>query len=122
MGILENFCKQPNTTKVFVEVFKGQLEKDAIVDSAKKEFSENENLKEAVFITKGASENVWTKAMAKLNFELNVSEDLRQSFLIMFNNDKNSTIVKVQVIISESIEESFGQFLANNSYILRILK
>ena len=116
MGFFDKTPKE--TTKVCLEVFKGQLEKAAIVDSSKKEFAENADLKESVFIAEGASEKVMNLAKDKLSFEVNISEDLKLSYLIFFTNDNK--IHKLVAIITEGIEEELAKFLEENKFILRI--
>lgn len=118
MGFFSSTPKE--TTKINVEIFNGLLEKAAIVDNAKKEFAEVENLKEAAFITKGASEKVWAMAKDKLNFDLNISDEFCLSYVIFFNNDNK--IVKIMVVVSGGIEEDFAKYLEDNNYILRIQK
>ena len=61
MGFFDITPKK-ESTQICVEVFKGHLEKDAIVDYTKKEFTDNENLIESVFIVEGADENLMTIA------------------------------------------------------------
>lgn len=118
MGFFDKTPKE--TTKVCLEVFKGKLEKAAIVDSSKKEFAENENLKESVFIVEGASEKVMTMAKGKLNFDVNISDDFKLSYLIFFTNENK--IHKLIAIITEGLEDELAKLLEDNKFILRIQK
>lgn len=117
MGLLD-FSTKKESTKVCVEIFKGKLEKAAIADSSKKEFAENENLKESVFIVDGASEKVMTLAKGKLNFEVNLTEDFKMSYLIFFT--KENKIFKIVAIINEGLEEELSKLLEENKFVLRI--
>lgn len=108
------------TTKVCVEVFKGLVEKSAVLDSTKKSFSDFENVKEGVFIVEGASEKVWAMAKDKLSFDLNISPDFKLSYLIFFSTENK--ILAVKAIVSEGLEAGFAEVFKSNNYILRIQK
>lgn len=118
MGFFDKTPKE--TTKFCVEVFKGKLEKAAVVDSSKKEFAENENLKESVFVVEGASEKVLSMAKGKLTFDVNLSEDFHMSYLIFFT--KENKIFKLVAVITEGFDDEFAKLLEDNKYILRIQK
>lgn len=117
MGFIDNFINK-ETTKVYVEVFKGKLEKAAILDSTKKEFAENTKLKESILLSTGASEKIISSAKEKLTFELNLSEDFQLSYLLFVTNENR--ISKMIAIITEGIEEDLHKLLENNQFILRI--
>ena len=118
MGFFDKTPKE--TTKVCLEVFKGNLEKAAIVDSSKKEFAEIDDLKESVFIVDGASEKVMSIAKSKLNFDVNISDDFKLSYLIFFNTDNK--IHKIIAIITEGLDDELAKLLEDNKFILRIQK
>ena len=115
-----NITQKKDSTQIYVEVFKGNLEQDAIVDRVKKEFSENENLKEAAFVVEGADEKLMTKTKELLTFEINYSEDFKLSYLAFIT--KNNKVFKLVTIITEGLEENFEKLLENNKFILRITK
>ena len=120
MGILDSFKKEKVTTKVCVEVFKGKLEKAAIVDSTKKEFSENDKLIESFFIVEGADEKLLAMAKDMLTFDVNLSEDFKLSYLGFVTTEKN--IFKLVAIVTEGFEEELENLLAEKNYIIRIQK
>lgn len=113
----KNNKKEP---KVSVEVFNGLLEKDAIIDGAKKEFSENEEIVECVLLSHGADKELLTKAKRELKFELNVSDEFTLAYLIVVSNEKR--ILKLTVIISTGLDESLTKLMEGNNHILRIQK
>ena len=117
MGFFDVLTKNV-THKVCVEVFKGKLEKAAIVDSSKKEFAENENLEEAVFIVEGAGEKIMTMVKDKLTFEANLADDFKMSYQVFFTKEKK--ILKIVAIINEGLDENLYKLMNENHYILRI--
>lgn len=119
MGLFD-FSAKKETTKISVEILKGLVEKNAVLDSTKHLFAEFENVKEGVFIVEGASEKVWNMAKDKLPFELKPSPDFKTSYLIVFGNENK--ILAIDVVVSEGLEEEFAATMKNNNYILRIQK
>ena len=117
MSFFDKFFKT-ETTKVCIEVFKGQLEKAAIVDCSKKEFAENANLMESVLIVEGADEKVITKTKEKLSFDINTTDDFQLSYLVFFTNENK--IFKIIGAVTEGLEENLVKLLKDNNYILRI--
>ena len=119
MGFFDITPKK-ESTQICVEVFKGHLEKDAKVDYTKKEFADNENLIESVFIVEGADENLMAIAKKHLSFAINVSDDFKLSYLVFIT--KNKKIFKLVTIISEGLEDIFEKLVSENKFILRITK
>lgn len=119
MGFFDILSKK-DSTQICVEVFKGNLEKDAVTDFIKKEFAENENLKESALIVDGADKGLMTKAKDLLTFEIKHSEDFKLSYLAFFT--ENGKISKLVIIITEGLEENFEKLLEEYKFILRIVK
>ena len=117
MSIFDLFSKT-EATKVRLEIFKGQLEKAAIVDCSKKEFAENANLMESVLIVDGADEKVITRTKEKLSFDINITDDFKLSYLVLLTNENK--ISKIIGIVTEGLEEDLAKLLKDNNYILRI--
>lgn len=117
MSLFDLFSKT-ETTKVCIEVFKGQLEKAAIADCSKKEFAENANLMESVFIVEGADEKVITRTKERLPFDINITDDFQLSYLVLLTNDNK--ISKIICVVTEGLEENLAKLLKDNNYILRI--
>lgn len=117
MSLFDLFSKAA-TTKVCLEVFKGQLEKAAIVDSSKKEFAENDSLKESVLIADGADVKVLTKVKEELSVDISITEDFKLSYLVLYTNDNR--LYKIIGIVSEGLDDELTKLMKDNNYILRI--
>lgn len=120
MGLFSRFMKENKfITKYEVEVFKGILTAQAVVEFCKKEFAESESVKEVAILGNLTAENQFLKLMMdKHFFSAQVSEDFTPTYLVCIN-DQNK-VAKIKLAVSESIDDKLNNLFAKNNQIIRI--
>ena len=114
-----NFFKKESPS-IDVEVFKGKLEKTAVLDSVKKEFAENYELKEATLLTKGVDDALMVPMQKMLNLNVNISDEFDSSYLVYITN--KGKVFKIVLIITEGLESGFQALMEEKKFVLRIVK
>lgn len=122
MGLFDMLKPTPPKVevKIEVEVIKGELLKDALVEAVKKEFALTENVSEAVLL--GDLEKcdlVFRKTIENSFIKISVAPGLTLSYLLFVSNNN---VAKIVGIVSDSIDVNLQTLLDSNKQIVRINK
>ncbi len=128
MGI---FSRKPNPAKdvkksvapsIKIEVFKGELNKEAFTDTAKKIFSSNDSVAEVILLGDFCKleDNLIALVKKYLPVEIEVSEEFVNCSILSV--DKAGAITQVLIVITEAIESNLIKILEDNKQIVRVTK
>lgn len=111
-----------NTPKTKVEIFKGELTKTAITDTARKIFSYNENVKEIVLVgdVEKCDLEFKNSILNQVSADVQCAEGFKANFLIAFAND--GKIHSICQIVTESVEPVLQQLIDDNNQLVRIAR
>ena len=110
----------PPTIKTVVEVSKGTLTKQSLVEAVKKEFATTPDVVEGVIL--GDLRKCDPKMSAIIsNYFIEIkAQDFVVNYLVLPNS--KGTISKITAIICDSVEPSLQEMLNKNQQIVRIRK
>ena len=104
--------------KTVVEVFKGTLTKQALVEAVKKEFAADNNLKEGIVLGDLSKCDPKMSAIISKDFIEIRTKDFVVNYLLMANS--KGSISMITAIICDSVEPSLQEMLNKNQQIVRI--
>ena len=110
----------PPTIKTVVEVSKGTLTKQSLVEAVKKEFATTPDVVEGVILgdLRKCDPNM-SAIISKYFIEIK-AQDFVVNYLVLPNS--KGTISKITAIICDSVEPSLQEMLNKNQQIVRIQK
>ena len=110
----------PPTIKTVVEVFKGVLTKQSLIDAVKKEFATIPDLVEGVILGDlKKCDPKMTSIISEYFVEIK-AQDFVVNYLVLPNS--KGSISKITAIICDSVEPSLQEMLNKNQQIVRIQK
>jgi hypothetical protein len=110
----------PPTIKTVVEVSKGTLTKQSLVEAVKKEFATTPDVVEGVILGDLRKCDPKMSAIISKYFIEIKAQDFVVNYLVLPNS--KGTISKITAIICDSIEPSLQEMLNKNQQIVRIRK
>lgn len=121
--VLKSLSKTKTTkSKTKIEVFKGDLTLTAVKDYAKKSFSDNPRLIEAVLIGNlQKCDSKFSELIEQIiDANVKVSDGFNVNYLIDF--EKKGIVSSITQVVSESIDSQLQNLLECNNQIVRIEK
>lgn len=110
----------PPPIKTVVEVFKGALTKQSLIDAVKKEFATDLNVVEGVIIGDlNKSDPKMSAIISKYFIEIK-AQDFVVNYLVLPNS--KGSISKITAIICDSVEPSLQDMLNKHQQVVRIQK
>jgi len=121
-AIVMKSIRPTSKSKTKIEVFKGDLSLTAVKDYAKKSFSDDPTLIEAVLIGDlQKCDRKFSKLIESiLDVKVKVSDGFKTNYLINFKKD--GTVLSITQVVSENIDSQLQNLLENNNQIVRIEK
>lgn len=110
----------PPTVKTVVEVSKGTLTKQSLVEAVKKEFATTPDVVEGVILGDLRKCDPKMSAIISKYFIEIKAQDFVVNYLVLPNS--KGTISKISAIICDSVEPSLQEMLNKNQQIVRIQK
>ncbi len=110
----------PPTIKTVVEVSKGTLTKQSLVEAVKKEFATTPDVVEGVILGDLRKCDPKMSAIISKYFIEIKAQDFVVNYLVLPNS--KGTISKITAIICDSVEPSLQEMLNKNQQIVRIQK
>lgn len=110
----------PPTVKTVVEVSKGTLTKQSLVEAVKKEFATTPDVVEGVILGDLRKCDPKMSAIISKYFIEIKAQDFVVNYLVLPNS--KGTISKITAIICDSVEPSLQEMLNKNQQIVRIQK
>lgn len=106
--------------KTVVEVFKGTLTTNAVLEAVKKEFASDKSLLEGVLLGNLKKCDPKFASIISSSFvDIVVSPDFAICYLILVNN---KGVVKIMAIVTESVEDKLQKMFDDHKQIVRIKK
>lgn len=121
--VLKSLNKSKETkSQSKIEVFKGELSLTSVKDYAKKTFSDNPNLIEAVLIGDlQKCDRKFSELIERiLDVNVKVSDGFKVNYLIDF--EKDGIVSSITQVISEKVDSQLQNLLESNNQIVRIEK